>query len=399
VRTPLAVSLLVAICVAAPAAARAASVEVREGVLLYRAAAGDGFVHSVSALPDRYWIRGNGGRITPGPGCRPDGQDYSCDRDAVRSVEFTDSDDRHSLGVFTDVPTTVQAAGGNDFLMVDLRAGGTADGGAGDDEFFEPRGTHVTLSGGEGVDTISFGGRAYEAVAVRVSLDDVANDGRRGELNDYRSENLSGTRADDVLSGNAGANRLNGGLGSDELSGGAGPDSLDAIDFTESNHPPPFWILTPMADRVSCGAGTDEVVYDEADTVARDCEIRTRVVRGVRLGEASASVRGTRRGDELSSTAYRDKIRGYGGDDVIGVGPAEGRVGLGTDPDLNYDLNGGADSIDPGPGRDVVDARDGNDRVYARDGDRDRIRCGPGRDVVVADRRDAIARDCERVLR
>jgi dipeptidyl aminopeptidase/acylaminoacyl peptidase len=42
---------------------------------------------------------------------------------------------------------------------------------------------------------------------------------------------------------------------------------------------------------------------------------------------------------------------------------------------------------------------EGDDRILARDGRRERIGCGPGRDRVVADRNDALARDCERVSR
>ena len=33
------------------------------------------------------------------------------------------------------------------------------------------------------------------------------------------------------------------------------------------------------------------------------------------------------------------------------------------------------------------------------DGRRDRVRCGPGRDRVVADRKDRVAGDCERLSR
>jgi hypothetical protein len=50
-------------------------------------------------------------------------------------------------------------------------------------------------------------------------------------------------------------------------------------------------------------------------------------------------------------------------------------------------------------GADTVLARGGDDRVRVRGGGRDRVRCGRGRDRVVADRRDRVARDCERVQR
>jgi hypothetical protein len=47
----------------------------------------------------------------------------------------------------------------------------------------------------------------------------------------------------------------------------------------------------------------------------------------------------------------------------------------------------------------MLDAGTGNDRIAARDGTRDTIRCGPGRDTVVADRKDVVAWNCERVRR
>jgi dipeptidyl aminopeptidase/acylaminoacyl peptidase len=61
----------------------------------------------------------------------------------------------------------------------------------------------------------------------------------------------------------------------------------------------------------------------------------------------------------------------------------------------------GADRIYPGPGNDVVKAGAGNDVIGAADGKRyrDRISCGRGTDRVIADRRDRVDRDCERVSR
>jgi WD40-like Beta Propeller Repeat len=60
---------------------------------------------------------------------------------------------------------------------------------------------------------------------------------------------------------------------------------------------------------------------------------------------------------------------------------------------------GGADEVLPGPGSDDVDSGAGADLIRARDRERDAVRCGSGRDRVLADRRDRVARDCERVVR
>jgi hypothetical protein len=59
----------------------------------------------------------------------------------------------------------------------------------------------------------------------------------------------------------------------------------------------------------------------------------------------------------------------------------------------------GADRIAGGGGRDTILGGRGNDTLLVRDRARDDVRCGRGRDRVFADRRDRVARDCERVAR
>ena len=68
----------------------------------------------------------------------------------------------------------------------------------------------------------------------------------------------------------------------------------------------------------------------------------------------------------------------------------------------------GADCVKGGPGndrltggkdRDRLGGGPGADRIKARDRGRDKVKCGPGRDRVKADRKDKIARSCERVSR
>jgi Tol biopolymer transport system component len=80
---------------------------------------------------------------------------------------------------------------------------------------------------------------------------------------------------------------------------------------------------------------------------------------------------GTPQADDLRGTPLRDLIDGRGGDDRIAGG-------------------GGDDRISGGPG---------DDTIVSKDRYRDSIRCGSGVDRVVADYRDRLARDCERVRR
>ena len=104
-------------------------------------------------------------------------------------------------------------------------------------------------------------------------------------------------------------------------------------------------------------------------------------------------------GDRLVGGGGRDSIDGGPGDDVLdGGGDWDVLFGKGgTDRLLG---GGGPDDIRAGTGRDRVDAGRGNDEVLVRDGWRDVVSCGAGQgDIVVADRRDVVAGDCERVER
>jgi Ca2+-binding RTX toxin-like protein len=108
----------------------------------------------------------------------------------------------------------------------------------------------------------------------------------------------------------------------------------------------------------------------------------------VTLGLSSCDTASAGRGLVLGSD-QDDQLCGRRGLDVL-----VGRAG-------NDLLRGGAgdDRLTGGTGRDVILGGRGSDRVESRDRFRDRIACGSGRDSVVADRRDLVARDCERVAR
>ena len=117
---------------------------------------------------------------------------------------------------------------------------------------------------------------------------------------------------------------------------------------------------------------------------------------------------GTDEADEYTAPDQsRDLIIGLGGDDVLRAGDGSDKIvgGLGDDR-LHGGLHAdkivggpGADGINGGLGNDLIKAGKGNDRVVANDGMRDHISCGAGFDAVKADRRDRVARDCERVVR
>ena len=126
-------------------------------------------------------------------------------------------------------------------------------GGAGDDTFYED----VAAEGGDGIaggagrDRVDYYSRA---VAIKVTLDNVANDGAASEADNVRAdvEDVVGGAGDDVLNANSTAanvvgagNELSGGLGADTISAGAGEDVLSG---------------GPGADTLTGGAGEDQLL-------------------------------------------------------------------------------------------------------------------------------------------
>lgn len=74
------------------------------------------------------------------------------------------------------------------------------------------------------------------------------------------------------------------------------------------------------------------------------------------------------------------------------------RLGGTARPDLLCAL-GGSDRVRGGRGEDRIFGGGGNDRIDARDGAFDVVGCGSGSDTVLADRRDLVGEDCERISR
>lgn len=112
----------------------------------------------------------------------------------------------------------------------------------------------------------------------------------------------------------------------------------------------------------------------------------------------AATITGTNGPDRLKGTPRADRLVGRGGNDLILGNGGRDRLLGGSGNDTLLGGRGG-DRIFAGSGRDVVVSGAGNDRVSTRDSSRDRVACGPGFDTVVADRRDAVAADCESVRR
>ena len=200
------------------------------------------------------------------------------------AVDLGAGDDVLELGLKLNAmtaPTQITIAGGsgNDEIAT-IRARAEIDGGEGDnvlgpDQAYandSPPGPTPggVLRGGPGIDRAD-----YEAALdpIEVSLNDRADDGRRGEGDNVRSdiENVIGSQFGNVLSGNDVANVLTGGAAADRLRGGAGRDTLEGRAGDDTLHA----LDGAAGDRLDCGAGDDVALVDAGDTVV-GCERLTR---------------------------------------------------------------------------------------------------------------------------
>jgi hypothetical protein len=210
--------------------------------------------------------------------CDPDGDPRDTDGGGV-SADLGDGDDRATIRWVpgTDTrPGAIRVVGGagNDHMENSANGFVRFDGGDGDDTLVTGPTANAYLLGGAGTDLMSSVGCCaiasyddHDGTGVRVTLDLVANDGVVGEGDDVRTSGVIGSPGPDVITGDARGNSLTGSGGADVLDGGDGDDSIDAtLRDAEASAGP------DRPDSVTCGAGADDVVADENDRTAVDCE-------------------------------------------------------------------------------------------------------------------------------
>ena len=170
----------------------------------------------------------------------------------------------------------VVSGGGGDDDVFGGSGDDTLDGQGGDDTFEGGAGAD-DVRGGEGVDAVfaaDFGpGPAFTPLDISVTLDDVANDGSSGEGDNVRSdiEDIHTQGGNDTIIGNAGLQIISGQDGNDTIDGGAGNDVLSGRDGDDTMRS-----RDGFADRVDCGAGTDNATVDTLDVVSANCETVSR---------------------------------------------------------------------------------------------------------------------------
>ncbi|WP_246383358.1 calcium-binding protein [Nocardioides stalactiti] len=257
---------------------------------------------------------------------RTDVENVAGTRFADKLTGSTGANALHGLGG----NDTLNGAGGADVLLPQRVSGIGSD--------------NDVVSGGAGTDLVSY---ATETDDLDVSIDNQADDGKLGELDNVKSdvEQVQGGSGDDSLAGGGAANLLLGGDGADVLRGLGGVDTLDG---------------QGGADLMSGGTGIDTVTY--ADRTA-DLQVTLDNLDGD--GESTE--------DDNVQTDVEVIIAGSGNDDLFGSSLANKIFG-----------GAGHDQVVGGAGNDVIDLGNGDDGVragVAKDG-ADKIYGGPGVDTV-----------------
>jgi Ca2+-binding RTX toxin-like protein len=206
----------------------------------------------------------------------------------------------------------------------------------------------------------------------------VARDGGEVLVGTFGPDRLCGWYGDDVIYGLRGNDYIDAGARADKVFPGPGRDVVylrPGADFVDAHD--------GERDTIVCGGESDLVLADRVDRTSKDCEH----VEHPRIHRCKTI--GTVRSDELTGSSASDEVCSLSGNDSISTLAGNDAIDAGS----------GNDTLYPGKGRDVILGAEGYDTIFARDGARDRIHCGPQNDLVFSDRRDVVARDCERVVR
>lgn len=265
--------------------------------------------------------------------------------------------------------------GDGDDWMVGYEGRDVARGGPGDDamDSMTSKDGADLLDGGPGSDWVYYYNRS---VGVKVSLDNRANDGAKGEGDDVRStvESVKGGSGNDTLVGSAVTNDLSGGTGNDVLKGLAGDDNLNGYDGDDSlfGGAGDEWFGNQDGHDRFFGEAGDDSIQAGSFNDGRDVFSGGPGVDSISYDPRSnpVTIDPTVAGDD-GEAGENDDVRddfeylygGWGSDLIVG-----------TNAD-NY-LTGGS-----GLGADTLRGRGGSDRIYGNDGD-DTIVGGEGYDEL-----------------
>ena len=209
-----------------------------------------------------------------------------------------------------------------------------------------------------------------------------------------------------VIRGTAAANTINGTTAADRIFAGTGNAVVDAlagndcVDLGEGDDRGQGGLGN---DLIVSGIGRDRVSGSAGNDVMRGNSGNDRLDGGRgndRLAGDSGNdtLLGSFGNDRLHGVRGKDRISGSRGRDRINGGSSGDRISGGSSGD-RISGDQGSDRINGNSGNDRIKGNSGNDRITSLDNSRDRVNCGTGRDSVLADRRDIVSRNCERVRR
>jgi Ca2+-binding RTX toxin-like protein len=145
---------------------------------------------------------------------------------------------------------------------------------AGDDTIRTSEGDGASVDGGDGVDVISFTGRAFDdtsttGVTINLGVQGSAQDTMRGLITLNSIEGAEGSEFDDSIQGNSGANILSGRAGADVINGLGGDDLIQGDIPLRLVGEIPFDFNDPSYnhgdDVLSGGDGADQIFGNRGD--------------------------------------------------------------------------------------------------------------------------------------
>lgn len=284
------------------------------------------------------------------------------------------------------VADILRGGDGNDEI-VGGNSNNSLEGGAGDD-YLEMDGTGNTVSGGDGVDQVSF---FKTTTALSLVLNENGSiSGDTGTGNSFAAmEGISGTAFNDTISGNSGSNFLFGSDGNDSLSGNGGNDELYGYtgnDTLDGGLGADTIVGEDGADSIASGSGADSVDGGIGNDTITGLSGNDTIV----AGEGADSVNGEADNDSITGGDGNDTLLGSSGNDTIYGGADQDSINAGSNDDIMYGEAGndtlkgfdGADSLSGGADADDLRGENGNDTLDGGAGI-DKLTGDAGSDVFV----------------